>query len=435
MSSKIMIFIFFFFYLIMPEYFALEISSSLPLLTVSRILILLIVCFALYQNHGRFKIQMKDRVLNLYVLIMLVINGFHLIDCFSDSAKTIFSLLLEQWLVVALVVNVLNTRDKIEKAINAMVWASFVVGILGILEVFTGRNMFYYLTTTSRTMMQASFFRLGLLRAEGPFGHPVYFGTYCVCILPFSLYLYESRRKKIYLLIAFINMAATFCSGSRGQIMVLALVLLYVFFNKKSSIKRKYLTVIALLIPIGIILILIVPSLRELFVNTMKSLMSSLGFKFDLENYGSNVSGWKSRIWQLSGVVHLIKNNALLLGLGAACHIRGLVQYLWDGVWRTINTFDVGYIGIIMQYGIFGLIAYMRLLVSELRRSIRLRSKNDEYNLNGTFVFFYVAYLLNLLATVGIENMLFLIIGIQLAYLKVTVDKAQTLMLAVQEGN
>ena len=83
-------------------------------------------------------------------------------------------------------------------------------------EAISGINVFYYLTTTSRDMLQASYERLGSLRAESAFGHPVYFAVYLLSMLPFALYFYENTAKKRYLLIGGLNICALFASGTRG---------------------------------------------------------------------------------------------------------------------------------------------------------------------------------------------------------------------------
>lgn len=420
MNSKVVISLFFFFYLILPEYFALEISASLPLLTASRILIVLLFLLVIYFDFGKIRLKTQSKALGFYFFIIILVNCLHLKDCFSDSVKCIASVIMEQWLLILLVVQILDSREKIERAVDAMVWASGLIGILAMFETVTGVNVFYFLTTTKRDMLQSAFFRMGMLRAEGPFGHSVYLGTYCVCMIPFALYFYETKRKKRYLLIAMANMIGTFASGSRGQILILALVLIYIFGKKKPSIKMKYIRLMLVMVPVATVALLVVPTLREMFFNTMKSVLAALGFSFSLTDYGANSTGWNSRIWQLSGFLHLYKENSLFFGLGYGCQVRGLVYYFWDGVWRQINTFDVGYVGIAMQYGLFGLIAYMGLFGSNLRKGLRLGSKQDIYNMNNTFVFFYVAYMLNLLSTVGVESMLFLVLGIHFAYIRVS---------------
>lgn len=419
MSSKVIVSFFFFFYLIMPEYFAFEISSKIPLLTASRVLLLLLLIFALYSRNGNLNLKSPSKALSFYLGIMIVVNCFHLFDCFPDSVKRIATIILEQWLLVVLIVQVLNSRKKIEIALEAMVWASGLIGFLAIIETITGVNIFYYLTTTSREMLQSSFVRMGMLRAEGPFGHAVYLGTYCVCMLPFSLFCYETKRKNYYLLIAILNIIGTFASGSRGQILILAVVLMYIFFKKKDSIKVKYIKLVLFVIPIMCLAFLCIPALREMLFNNVKSVLSALGFSYTLTDYGANTSGWASRLWQLSGFLHLYNEKALFFGLGSACHTRGLVEYFWDGVWRQINTFDVGYVGVAMQYGLLGLLGYLTLLGGCLRSGKLLGSKRDINNIHNTFLCFYVAYMLNLLSTVGIENMFFLVLGIHYAYIKV----------------
>lgn len=418
MSDKHVIVIFFFFYLILPEYFAFEISSSFPLLTAGRVLILLLLAWTCYSHHGKLHVAIHNKALCLYFAVMIIINIFHLTDCFSESFKTIFSLVFEQWMLIILVLNALNTRDKFEYAIEALVWGNFLVGILGVIETISGENLFYFLTTTSRSMLQSSQVRLGMRRAEGPFGNSVYFGIYCVCMIPFSLYLYETKRQRRFLLIVLINILGVLCSGSRAQILVLALMLAYAFLKKRKSLKMDYLKYILGLIPLATIILLIAPSLRAMLLNTTKSVFNALGFAYELTNFGTNTLGWESRIWQFSGFIQLIRKQALLFGLGAECHLRGQVEYLWNGVWTRIESFDVGFVSIGMQYGVIGLFVYMVLLCRLIKKSLKLSDRYETNNMNNAFLVFHIAYFLGLFSTVGVERMWILIIALQLAYIK-----------------
>lgn len=45
-------------------------------------------------------------------------------------------------------------------------------------------------------MLMASTIRMGIMRAEAGFGHPVYYGVYCALMIPIAYFLFESSRKK-----------------------------------------------------------------------------------------------------------------------------------------------------------------------------------------------------------------------------------------------
>lgn len=205
--------LFFALYLILPEYFALEISSSIPLLTGSRIILIIMILVCIHKRIINIKL---DRSFLAYFVILLAVNLYHLSTNSSAAIKAILTLIVEQALLYIVMKNLIMSKDVWFKGMDIMVSVSGIVSILGLVEAFFGVNVFYYLTTTSRDMLQASYERLGSLRAEAAFGHPVYFAVYLLGMLPFALYFYENTAKKKYLLIGGLNICAIFASGTRG---------------------------------------------------------------------------------------------------------------------------------------------------------------------------------------------------------------------------
>lgn len=205
--------LFFALYLIMPEYFALEILSSIPLLTASRIILIIMIIVCIHKRIINIKL---DRGFLAYFVILLVVNLYHLSTNFSAAIKAIFTLIVEQAVLYIVMKNLIKSKDIWYKGMEIMVSVSGIVSILGLFEAISGINVFYYLTTTSRDMLQASYERLGSLRAESAFGHPVYFAVYLLGILPFALYFYENTAKKKYLLIGGLDICALFASGTWG---------------------------------------------------------------------------------------------------------------------------------------------------------------------------------------------------------------------------
>lgn len=415
MKIKTVIKIFFFLYLLLPEYFALEISESLPLLTFSRMLIIFLFIIMLIKDRKK-NLYFNDIGINIYIYLLVLVNIIHLSDAFVDSVKDIFSLLFEQSLLIILIVWLLDDNKKVILALKSLVFASGIIGILGIIESFTGFNIFYLLTTTSREMLQSSYERLNLIRASGPFGHSVYFAVYCVSMLPFTLYFYENTGRKIFFIIASINIISTLFSGSRGQILVLMIMIIYMLFKKKKIVSIKYIKKLIWIIPIFTIISIFIPNILLNITNIIKATLGSIGLGIEVNDFGENLNGVSSRLEQLSGLYWLYYNGGILFGFGSNCHTRGLVRYLTEYGWSIRKTFDVGYIAMIYQYGLIGAIGYFYLLTSKLKIALKKSDKFDIKNLNNVFVFFFISYLLNLITTVGLNALLFTMIGIFSAY-------------------
>ena len=281
-------YIFYFLYLMLPEYFAVEISSALPLLTVGRMCILILLIAHIVVHKGKIVFVKLPKLVKCFFAIMIAVNMVHIIDVPADSVKALFSIVFEQVTLLILIVYSLNTEEKVQNALKYMVWGSAVLGVLGIVEVVTGTNVFYALNTVNRKMLQASYERLGMLRAEGSFGHPVYYGVYSVSMVAFSLFLYESSRKKSYLFIALLNVLGVILSSSRGQILTLAILFLYMYINKNKEVRNKYFLVLLGLIPVFLVILFFVPALGDGILSIIKSTLNAVCFNFEVSNFVDN---------------------------------------------------------------------------------------------------------------------------------------------------
>ena len=95
-KSKInpILFIFAAFYVVLLSYFAIEISASLPLLTVSRILILLLMGYLLACNGFKIKRRIStNRIVNkrfcVFIILFMLANLTHISSI--ETIKELFS--------------------------------------------------------------------------------------------------------------------------------------------------------------------------------------------------------------------------------------------------------------------------------------------------------------------------------------------------------
>lgn len=427
------VFLFYFFYIILPDYFAIEFSESLPLVTASRIMIVLLFVIVLIRDNGRIYLNNFDGSYYCFLIIMLIVNCIDITSLPGESIKTIFSLLLETWLFTYLVIRLVNGQEILHIAICGLVLASILVSILGMLETITGVNAFFFLTTTQRKMLQSVYVRFGAVRASGPFGHSVYYGTYQLCMIPFSLYLYDTRRKPVYFAAFILNVVSVILSGSRGQMAIMFLAMAIILFKKRYKYSLKYIKNILFLVPFLIVLIFLFPNAFSRILSLLRSVIQALTYSGErINSQLGNANGILSRTEQLSGIVWTFMQGRFLSGFGNKAHLAHLIKYFRDGAWVKTSTFDVGYVAIFCQYGVLGSIAFFKLYQSRLRNSIVLykqmkRKRRTEpqnlrleafENLQNTFIIFYICYLVNLLTSTGIDKMLFAVIALQIVSMK-----------------
>lgn len=405
---------------VLPEYFAIEISEALPLITAHRIIVLILIVyyFNFYEKnsfmHVLKKVKLKLAII-LYFLFQFMANSVHIFET-SYAIKEIFSICFEQLIVVIILVSVIKNLNVLYKAINIIVCISGIICILGIFESITGNNIVYLLKTVDRDMLQASFSRLGVERAEVSFGHSVYFGLYCAVIIPFSMYFYENTKKVKYIIIVLLNITALLFSGSRGASLAASTMIIVMIFNKKSHELYKYLKYIPIIILLLFALYIFQNNFFEYFEQLIKSMLNTLGFNFNITGFGDNIEGTESRIMQLSGITWLIMQNSIVFGLGAGAQVRGLVYYLFDSGWRMSKTYDVGYIGIIMDSGIVGFAGFIILFIQILVCAWKWSDNKDTKNLNNAFKYSILCYLVGLLSIANVERIFWTIVALFISY-------------------
>ena len=105
-------------YMILPSYFAIEFSSSLPLITASRILLLLLVVVYLIKNnwHFNFKIineSSVNRLLLAFFALIFITDIGHLPS--SSAIRDILSVIIEEWLVVWVLTTVIVSPKSMKR--------------------------------------------------------------------------------------------------------------------------------------------------------------------------------------------------------------------------------------------------------------------------------------------------------------------------------
>lgn len=411
--------LFFFLYLILPSYFALEISSSFPLLTASRIVLLLLVIVYTLNKKGKiglkavYKNDLKN-YLTIYFVSLIIANLAYITKT-TEAIKQLFSIVLEQLIVLWIIVKILDSRGKINRALELMVYTSGVVAVVSIIGTVIGQNPFEYLNTVQRTMLISNYTRLGFLRATAGFGHAVYYGAYNAVMIPITMYFIENaRRKTSYAMCLGLQIIALFLANSRGSIISVLFVGLIMLITKRKKQLRKY----RIYFVVGAVLIIFLfagsSQIREYAQGVYKSLVNI--FFSDgsvIDNYGKNTQGVLSRLTQLSSIQFTLKQNPLF-GLGAGAQNRGVVSVLRsNGTWGITNTFDSALVSIACQYGIVGLIGYSALYIG-IGRTVFNKTFLGE--IEDSFKYSYLIYLLCLLSISGIDSLLWVMISILVAY-------------------
>lgn len=421
-GNKKFIIFFMAFYPILPDYFSIELGGGMPLLKASRILLLILLLCVCFRNKKIKLIRKPLKAAGLYWPLIIyfaariLANGYY-VSNLSAAINTEFTVIVEQLLLLVLICQIIQDQEDVHLCVKTIVNASGVVAIISIINVLIGSNLFYNLNTVSRNVLMVSTVRMGIIRAEATFGHPVYYAMYCALIIPLALYVWQNEKNAWNSCVLGLNVIAAFLTESRGTIVVLlALFLVYVIIADKKT-RNRILTAVCAIACVAVVVSFVVPTVAQQFSNIIKSVMIAFGDSSEtIENFGGNSStGLESRMIQLSGITWMIMHNAIF-GLGASCHTRGKLSYYINGAWSVRDTIDNGYVGYFVEEGLLGGIACFSLFYSLLKSSWKKATFKDSRNMNNSFFLCFVSYVAVMLSVADVSQLLWVIIALYIIY-------------------
>jgi hypothetical protein len=112
--------------------------------------------------------------------------------------------------------SLLRTPEDIERAAKLFACVLLPLGIMMCMERISGRNPFHFLGGVP----EAPELREGIIRCQGPFGHPILAGTFGAAWLPMFLGLWIRRKQnRLFAVIGFVaSTLMTIMSGSSGPV-------------------------------------------------------------------------------------------------------------------------------------------------------------------------------------------------------------------------
>lgn len=414
----------------LPNYYGIEISYTLPLITASRIMYCIFFVYVFKNKRKKIMLSKEDiisfykeyRYFVLYFAFRMISNLSYIFS-YSQAIKAISSLIFEQLFLLLGIYLLDLTNEEIISIIKTIVNTAFAFFIIGIIESISFFRPFDYLYTVSRYMLNDHYIRLGLLRATTTFGIPNFYGNMCVMILPLILFLYDKYKRKTYLIIAVTDFFAIIHSGCRADIIFFVLIIFIYFLGvvrkperKKSFFINLFFSLLSVAIIISL-LSLISPYCRYFYLGTFKSVLNEFGFNFDLNanlpdgvsGYGANsVDATQSRIFQFSGIIYALKTNPLF-GIGAGADQRNEIMYYSKGIWKNVPTFDIGYVEIIMTEGLIGFCGYILLFYFLIRNAFSKDHENSSYS-KAVIIQLITTYLLCMFSSANMFSILILYI-------------------------
>ncbi|GGA59913.1 hypothetical protein GCM10011507_09330 [Edaphobacter acidisoli] len=242
-----------FFLVLFPEESKISIGGLFDI-TTQRLVVLMLFFLVLLMTKQRGaspeKLPLKGWIVLLTVWWTLsAINSI----AFTDSAKSLFSLLLDYIAVYVIYAKYVPDVETVKKVLFGLASGVIVCSVFGVMEAYGHWSVI--------SLFPVEIHRFGAsgdlyqdtargLRVQSTFGHPILFGTALALAIPMTLYLLslaKKGRRKTFLWIGILLMfTCIFKASSRGPWMALAASLALLLFFGRGKIK-KYMVIISML--------------------------------------------------------------------------------------------------------------------------------------------------------------------------------------------
>lgn len=418
------IYLFICLYPILPEYFAINLGDSLPLLTGSRMLVILL---ALSTILTKTKITFSSltqtnflKIFIFYIICETIVFITHVDN--MESVKDYFGIILEKVLFLIIILNNVDNVKKLEKCIQILVITGGVVFAVASTEPFTGVNLSYFLDTGVRdTLLMANYERLNVTRATFSFGHPIALAVYTIAIMPFIMYLIDITQKKSrYVFIFILSFVCLLLTISRGQILIFMVMFIFIMKTKKKNERIIYYKM--LLIGSGIVIFsfLLNAEILGTFKGIIFSVLNSIGFNFNISDFGSNEDGTSSRFDQWSILPQVLAEHPFCGG-GSGYIFNNDIYIKTSTRTYLAESIDNMYLSLLINKGIIGflgtVIIYLKIAISSFTGGF----KNNNNPLSKAFFFSFICIFLSYMTVTELttNRIFWTIIGLYIVHLNI----------------
>ncbi len=419
--NKWYLYILFGFYSILPDTFAIELSASLPLITGSRILVLIICCIWVYNLKFRKREGIPKEIL-VYVLVEVCISIINLRQGFGE-VNNIFITVVQQFMLVMAVKATVEEEEEVYNCIDFLIYGSVALGIISILQTVLKFDVTTVLNITQERVVENITDRMNRVRAFGV-TNAISNGCYCAFMCLITMFMYEHRRRFRYIIFLVVNAVALLCTMTRSALLAFGITVVVMALVRNRYFIRTYAKYIVLAL-VGIIGIFILkPSIFDSVIEVFKSILNVLGFDFELsDDFGLNAdNASNSRLMQWSAIYYMAKEGLLLFGYGYNAFLRGRLYYYFIQfeAWVKAPAVDTGFVAIATQGGVISLfnnlLLWTGIVVSSIRNRDRRHKAFDIYKLTIYIAFMYI--IINVASAFANTELIWLYLAIFFSYRK-----------------
>ncbi len=447
---------------ILPEQFTIELHEKLPLLSGSRILILILLGFWLYDKWKTRKFSFPKSLL-LFFIINAAVSLVNL-RYGGGEINRIFLLIFERVLLVIMLADLIKSREEFERCMDCLIMGCTVLAIISIAQTVFEYDIasVLYLKETLASVTITD--RMGMTRAYGTF-NAISYGCYCAFMTLPILYRLERTGRQRYSAAFALNFIALFCTMTRSAWLCIGGIGLLMIVLRRGKLIRRMVPSVLMIAVLFASLCFAQPKLMDAFVETGKSTINTLldvipqsilpsaappaaeppatetgpaetkpvaaeptekpddiGFELS-EDFGLNGEDpTYSRMAQWTAVQYMAEEGELLFGYGYNAFFRGKLHYFydrWGARWDVAGTLDVGLVALITECGFVGTLSFLALLGYVFVYAFRRRGAKEPLSFYAMTAYMIPLYLLlNFLAAFLNPGVVWMYFGLFYAYRK-----------------
>lgn len=264
------------------------------------------------------------------------------------------------------IITSIETKEDFYQAIDGVILAGVLLGLLGIAESATGT---YLIQGELMAKTDGGVgLRYGILRCTGPFGSPIDFGLYeaiAIILVKYRLSTDICGRSRKALTVAYIPLVVSMCL-SVSRLAICICVAAYAILVLSSRDIRKPISVIAFLMLFGCVVVSI-SELLGIDLSTLTTALDDFGSSLaamltrQSQSATSGVVGFGNRFDLYSWVINYVGKD-WLMGLG----VKAEFSYALNE-WTTKTSIEVNYLYVFFQCGVIGLASLLVFYIGNLR--------------------------------------------------------------------
>ena len=461
-QKKWYLFLLFGFMGVLPEQFSFEIHEKLPLITVTRLLIVLVCGFWAYN-------KLKTKKFNLPVSILAFLGVNILVSLINlrfgfDEVNRMFLYVFERALVMIMALDLVENKEEFETSVDFVILGSVAMALIGIMQTVFAFDAAEPLHITETITSISLTHRMGLTRAFAT-TNAISYGCYIAFVSPLMLYKLSQTHKHRYSVALALNLVALICTFSRSAWLCLIGVFGLIFLVRpKKFIKEAWVSVVLVLVLcLGLSLVQVkfgnaLVETAKSSVNTVLDALPDSWFaepetpdtpsqpdpepepddpdesskpqtpskpqkpSFELsEEFGLNGDDpTYSRVMQWTAVKRMAMDGDLLLGYGYNGFAEGKAYFFradWDSKWYVAKMMDVGFVALFVESGLVGFLAYIGLLGYIAVVSFKKRKSVEGFNFYKMSIFVVMSLVaLNIMAAMMFDQIVWIYFALFYAY-------------------